>query len=248
MTVIDFGPDRIRVVPATKDAWTALARVMATHDYRIRTTDTDSYNCRAITGGTGKSLHSYGIALDVNWKTNPFKNTPNRVRPRFSSKRTQEGRGADVRDGAVDTDMTERMIEDVRAITTVDGKTVFVWGGDWRSIKDAMHFQIDLTPAELGEGIEWRTVKGDGGPVAHSLFVREGDVGDTVEYYQRKLARLSPTSPGRIDGEFGPKTAASVSAFQKSRTPKVDEGASGNWIGPWTMSELDAAEAELAAP
>ena len=72
MVLIPFGPDRIRVAPPTTQAFEALAAVLHHHGYKVRTQDTDSYNCRTITGGTGKSLHSYGIALDVNWETNPY--------------------------------------------------------------------------------------------------------------------------------------------------------------------------------
>src|SRR3954453_21108016 len=72
MVVVPFGHDRIRVAPDTADAWTALATVLDHHGYVYRDKDTDSYNCRASKGGGGKSLHSYGIALDVNWTTNPY--------------------------------------------------------------------------------------------------------------------------------------------------------------------------------
>lgn len=243
MTTVDFGPDRIRVVPSTADAWTALARVMANHDYGIRTADTDSYNCRAITGGSGLSLHAYGIGLDVNWETNPFRKTEDRRKVRFSLKRTQERRAEDVRAGEADTDMTAAMLHDVRAIKNVDGRTVFAWGGDWETIKDTMHFQIDLTPDEMERGIDWDTVPAaPEAPV--DAFGRRGDVGVGVEYYQRKLERLSPRSPGPIDGVYGEKTAASVAAFQESREPAVEEGTDGEIIGAWTRSQLELAEVE----
>lgn len=246
MVTADFGPDRIRVAPATAEAWQALARVMTHHDYRIRTADTDSYNCRAITGGSGPSLHSFGIALDVNWKTNPFLSTPDGREVRFSRRRSQDARAEDVMKGEADTDMTAAMIRDVRAIATVEGHPVFTWGGDWNSIKDAMHFQIDLTPDEMEAGLDWSTVAGEVVvPETHPLFPRRGHVGPVVEYLQRRLARLSPEHPGPADGHFGPKTAASVAAFQASRTPAVDEGE--GYFGPWTLSELDAAEGERVA-
>ena len=248
MVPVDFGPDRIRVVPITKDAWTALAQVMANHDYRIRPADTDSYNCRRITGGTGLSLHAYGIALDVNWDTNPYLKTPDGRKVRFSSRRSQEARGEDVRSGTCDTDMTPAMIDDIRAIRTVDGKPVFAWGGDFRTSKDAMHFQIDLTPVEMERGIDWSThtptVVAIEEIPATMAFVKRGDLGPEVEYYQRKLVRLSPKSPGAPDGKYGKDTATSVLAFQRSRTPVVREGAQGNIIGPWTRDELDLADME----
>lgn len=248
MTAIDFGPDRILVALPTADAWAALARVLAHHGYSIRTADTDSYNCRAITGGTGLSLHAFGIALDVNWETNPFLETPDRRQVRFSRRRSQEARGQDVRAGEADTDMTEAMIAHVRAIETVEGLSAFEWGGDWNTIRDAMHFQLDVTPAELERGIDWNTVAGEPAVAkADPLFPRKGEVGPVVEYFQRRLARLSSTSPGTIDGWYGDKTAASVVAFQKSRAPKIEEGRAGEWIGPWTRGELDLAEAERAA-
>ena len=121
MVLIPFGPDKIRVCPPATEAFEALAAVMLRHQYVIRTADTDSYNCRTITAGTGKSLHSYGIALDVNWTTNPFnKHGGNRL-VRFSDKATQDLRARDVRFGLADTDMTEDMLADVEKITTKSG-------------------------------------------------------------------------------------------------------------------------------
>ncbi|MEM9104426.1 MAG: glycosyl hydrolase 108 family protein [Pseudomonadota bacterium] len=160
MVTIDFGPDRIKIAPPTEDAWRALAAVLGHHGYRIRTADTDSYNCRTITGGTGKSLHSYGIALDVNWKTNPFIKTPDKRKVRFSTKPTQAEREIDVKHHIADTDMTPAMIDDVMAIKTTAGASGFEWGGHFSSIKDAMHFEIDMSPEDLAKGIDWTTVKG----------------------------------------------------------------------------------------
>jgi hypothetical protein len=92
MTSIPFGPDTILVAPPTVDAWHALANVLQANNYVIRTPDTDSYNCREIKGGGGRSLHSFGIALDVNWDTNPYKTTPDHRSVVFSNKATQRER------------------------------------------------------------------------------------------------------------------------------------------------------------
>jgi len=160
MVEVPFGPDRIRVAPPTADAWKALASVIAVHGYLIRTEDTDSYNCRTITGGAGKSLHSYGIALDVNWKTNPYLKAAGKVK--FSNKPTQSERALDVKRQLAHTDMTPDMIADVRKIQTNAGVRVFEWGGDWTNVKDSMHFELDLSPDELQAGIDWSTVAGGG--------------------------------------------------------------------------------------
>ena len=158
MTVIDFGPDRIRVAPPTIDAWRALATVIQAHGYQIRVDDTDSYNCRNIRNGVGKNLHSYGIALDVNWDTNPYKETPDERSVRYSDKSTQAERAQDVRLGIADTDMTPAMIADVDKIATKNGRRVFQWGGHWTDRKTAMHFEIALSPQELAAGIDPGTI------------------------------------------------------------------------------------------
>ncbi|MGY8680473.1 glycosyl hydrolase 108 family protein [Bradyrhizobium sp. UFLA05-153] len=176
MVRISFGPDEILVAPPTADAWQALAMVLAANGYNIRTTDTDSYNCRAITGGSEKSLHAYGIALDVNWTTNPYKETSDQRKVRFSDQPTQDLRAQDVKRNLADTDMTQAMIDDVLAIRTVNKKRVFEWGGNWINIKDTMHFEIDVKPDDLATGIDWSSVKGlvNGRPVPGRLMETRG--------------------------------------------------------------------------
>jgi hypothetical protein len=158
MVIVPFGPDRIRVAPPTAPAWAALATVLDHHDYAIRTTDTDSFNCRPNKSGGGKSLHAFGIALDVNWTTNPYRDHQGERAVRWSDKPVQLARSEDVRIGRADTDFTPALIADVARIATREGKRVFEWGGSWRTIKDCMHFEIDLSPAELAAGIDPATV------------------------------------------------------------------------------------------
>jgi peptidoglycan hydrolase-like protein with peptidoglycan-binding domain len=226
MTVIDFGPDRIRVAPPGVDAFHALASVLLSHGYQIRVDDTDSYCCRAIKGGTGRSLHSYGIAVDVNWDTNPFKETPDSRNVRFSDKPTQQERAQDVKLGHADTDMTPEMINDVRAIKTNNGKSVFEWGGNWTTLKDTMHFELDVTPADLQTGIDWNSVKksrepkakdgpeAPGGPVSNQLAL--GARGDDVKKLQLALGQRG-FPVGDVDGIYGNQTANAVRAFQASQ-------------------------------
>src|SRR5262249_7205334 len=166
--VVLCGPQRPGAAPPTAGAWDALASVLDPHRYDIRTADSDSYNCRNIKGTNLKSLHSYGIALDVNWNTNPFKRTPDKGKVRFSSKATQGERAEAVRLGEADTDMTPAMIADVLAIKTRRGKQVFDWGGSWSRTKDRWPSEIDLPPADLAAGIDPATVAGGlvGSPAA----------------------------------------------------------------------------------
>lgn len=226
MDSIAFGPDRILVAPPTCDAWAALANVLLAHNYDLRTPDTDSYNCREIKGGGGRSLHSYGIALDVNWQTNPFKRTPDKRKVVFSTKATQAERAEEVRRGISDTDMTPAMIDDVLAIKTNSGKRVFEWGGNWHNVKDAMHFEIDVTPADLASGIDQGTVKQPppdaswgtprGALAGDDSVLAQGAEGPRVRALQAALAQRN-FPVGEIDGDFGPKTLAALRAFQTAQ-------------------------------
>lgn len=246
MVRIPFGPDLILVAPPTIDAWKALERVLREFKYDIRIEDTDSYNCRNIKGGTEKSLHSYGIALDINWHTNPFIDHSSTRPPRFSNKLTQRERGQDVRLGKADTDMTREMIDAVLAIRTnaPDPKQVFDWGGYWETIKDSMHFQIQVTPAELAKGINWNTVAG--GPAERDeeelVAVRQDDDNQmqampwpevAIDHFPQPESialREGDTGPmvtalqsglvalnypvGAIDGDFGTLTRDALLSFQ----------------------------------
>jgi hypothetical protein len=139
------------VHPYTVDAWRAMERALWATGYRP--SSAWNYNDRQITGGIGLSLHAYGIATDVDPACNPFLVTPDRPLVRFSTKMPQEQRCADVRARRADTSFTPEQVAAVEAITTVDGLQALAWGGRWRTVKDAMHFQINVSPEELRRGL-----------------------------------------------------------------------------------------------
>jgi peptidoglycan hydrolase-like protein with peptidoglycan-binding domain len=198
MVVTEFGPTRVTVAKPTIDAWLALAQVLGRHDYKIRDLDTGGYVCRKITGGNQPSLHSYGIAVDVNWRTNPYLKTSNRRLVRFSSAATQEERALDVRHDRADTDMTKAMIDDVMEIVTNEGKTIFVWGGDFQTIKDCMHFQLDVSPKELAQGVDWtRLGHGEALPTEDDeLHPEEPEAEDFLEQVEPTFMPRSDSMPG----------------------------------------------------
>lgn len=122
------GEGAVTVRPEILPAVAALDACLKAHDYRTRKGDTGAYNCRVITGGTKYSLHAYRIAMDLNWQSNPY--GPSLV-----------------------TDMPPAMVADIKAIRTRNGKQVWRWGGDYSGNKDAMHFEITCSPADLAAGI-----------------------------------------------------------------------------------------------
>lgn len=148
-----FGPGQILVAGPTVDAWRALATVFDAHRYDLRASDLEGYN--ADTSKSDSRMHSYGIALDINWTSNPSRDTPDMRPTRYSSRETQADRAEDVRQGLADTDMTQEMIAEALAIRTNNGKQVFDWGGNWVDRKQPMHFEIVATPEDLATGISW---------------------------------------------------------------------------------------------
>ena len=122
METISFGDAgaRVTVDRLTVPIWRAVEAIFAKYRYTIRRSDTGAYNCRQITGGSGYSLHAYGIAVDVNWQSNPY--GPNLV-----------------------TNMPAGAIREIEALN-VNGQPVLRWGGRYSGNKDAMHFEVIVPP------------------------------------------------------------------------------------------------------
>lgn len=127
------GSGVVQVRSSVYEAVQALNSQLIRWNYRTRRADTGGFNCRPTVGGSGWSLHAYGIAIDINWLTNPY------------SRR-------------LITDMPRAMVEAICAIRTNNGKQVWNWGGYWSGNKDAMHYEVVCSPRDLATGINWATV------------------------------------------------------------------------------------------
>lgn len=121
------GDGVVHVAPAIIDAVLGLNDVLIDWDYRTRKADTGGFNCRKIAGTDLDSVHSHGIALDINWQSNSY--------------------GKPLR-----TDMPAGMIRDIETIQTNNDQQVWEWGGHWGT-PDAMHFQICCGPRDLAMGL-----------------------------------------------------------------------------------------------
>ncbi|MBB4742435.1 hypothetical protein BJY16_005894 [Actinoplanes octamycinicus] len=88
---------------------------------------TDAYACRPVRGRTSWSQHSYGLAVDIN----PFQNPYHRGKVVLPELATSYLDRDDVRPGMIEPDGPV-----VRAFAAIGWK----WGGDYRSLKDFMHF------------------------------------------------------------------------------------------------------------
>jgi hypothetical protein len=197
------GDGRITVARVAADAFRALNACLVAHRYATRRADTGAYNCRKITGGSGLSLHSFGIAVDLNWQTNPYG-------PRLI------------------TDMPKGMVAAIKAIKTRSGEYVFRWGGDYPGNKDAMHFEVVCSLADLLSGIDPRTVPGAvvGLPGAPNIRTRQrtpgtyrkGDTGQGVWLLQGMLnvtRRYHGGPEVALDGIFGTVTETALTKFER---------------------------------
>jgi hypothetical protein len=119
---------RPAIIPAVK----VLDSIFKKHNYKPTPPDCGAQNCRKITGGSGYSLHAYGIAIDINWQDNPWQKN----------------------DGSIQTDMPRAMIDEINRVVTFSGARVWRCGIDYTGNNvDPMHFEIVCTPAELATGI-----------------------------------------------------------------------------------------------
>lgn len=90
--------------------------------------NTSGFNCRKITGGTSWSRHSWGVAIDLNPRENPYVNGST-VLPYNTGDYVDRDHD---RPG-----MLQPGSAAVRAFTSRD----YEWGGTWRTIKDYQHFE-----------------------------------------------------------------------------------------------------------
>lgn len=213
------------------EAWVAFDATLEATGYRPKSSW--CYTCRNIKDSSKLSLHSYGIARDIDPFAlgNPF------VGGAFSWDRTR---------------FTKAQIDAVYAIETTEGARVFSWGGFWRNRKDYMHFQLDVRPSALAAGIDWSTVGGDapaGGPAAtdhtttlattashpteeEEMASKIGDEGGDIGRLQDMLRRAG-FDPGATDEVFGPLTKRALEDFQRA------EGLTVNGVaGPGTWALL----------
>lgn len=207
----------------------ALGRIMRKHRYVVRRDVTGGYNCRKITGGSATSAHSQGIALDVNWDTNPY------------------------RLDKLVTDMPRPMVEEIEALETIFGVRAGRWGGDWdgrpetkQGNYDAMHFELMATPAEVRRGI-WSAFWAHGFDESDQWqwpLLAIGERGNAVKQLQGHLAAAMNTTV-IVDGFFGPDTEKLVTDFQKSRGLEVDGIVS---LGAWTALFTNQPELPAGAP
>lgn len=207
-----IGGPRVQAHRRAFVAFRAMGRIMYRHRYVARPLVTGGYICRPITGGTAPSAHAQGIALDVNWDTNPY------------------------RLDKLVTDMPRAMVEEIEALRTDKGAVALRWGGDWdgrpetkQGNYDSMHYEIMATPEEL----RWGFSVPDFDPAdqwSWPLLV-ETEKGRAVARMQSLLNKALDSSKIKEDGFFGPQTRSKIVEYQGSRGLPTDAVVG---FGTWT--------------
>jgi D-alanyl-D-alanine carboxypeptidase/Putative peptidoglycan binding domain len=198
--------NQIAVHRGTERIWKALGAVMLAYNYKIPTSYVGAYACRPITGGGSMSRHSWPLAMDINAATNPYRRTPSRRTIKWG----------------VETDMPAAMVAEIEKITA-DGFKAFGWGGRWRSVKDAMHYQVHVTLGEIaGEVYAPRGFyEGGGAPPPggdEEMSLSKGDKGNAVGKHQEGLIVWNPAALPKFgaDKDFGGETEEWVKNYQKA--------------------------------
>jgi hypothetical protein len=203
-----YGP-RITCNKTVREAMLALGFVLQKYGYLVRIAG--CFNCRSNTSNHNiPSNHSWGTAIDINPDTNPY--SPKGINQLI-------------------TDMPKLMTNEIKRIKTkgLGQIQVFRWGGDYISLKDAMHFEVIATPAELATGIDL----GIGVPEEPTTWptIRIGTANTRAV---KKLQQLlnSAGFEVEVDGDFGQRTQAAVLNYQASRGISTD-----GVVGPatWTL-------------
>lgn len=197
--LLEWYPGQIDVVhKGTEEVWLAMGGIMLAYGYRPRDADTGFYSCRNVTGGSTPSKHSWPTAGDVNWRTNPYIKTPTLRKIRWG----------------VDTDMPAAMVNEILQIKA-GGEQALIWGGNWRTIKDAMHYEIRVSLGRIAQGITSPRASYRG---AIDMTLKKGDKGAAVTLFQKALIAWEPQALPQFgaDGDYGNETAAWVANYQKA--------------------------------
>ncbi len=188
----------------TEQLWQALGAIFLAYNYLVPTSYTGDYNCRAITGGSSWSGHSWPVAKDVNAATNPYINHAGTRLIRWG----------------IETDMPAAMIREIESITA-SGIQALAWGGRWRTVKDAMHFQIRVTLGEIAGGVQSPRGFYEGGgsaPGDDEMSLALGDKGNAVGKHQEGLLAWNPDALPEFgaDKDFGGETEEWVKLYQRA--------------------------------
>lgn len=205
----------VQIRKGTERWFRAMDAVFVAWNYPVRAAG--GFRGGRITGGSGLTTHAFGTTVDINPDQNPY------------------GR-------ELITDMPVCMVAQILGIETKSGQRAFRHGVDWDGdgdisdtrIFDAMHFELQLTPAELGQEMVVPLHPMTDQPIDLDAppTLSLGDKGDHVRKLQKLLNDVAGSGIPE-DGGFGVLTRKAVMRFQESRGLLAD-----GVVGPLTWGAL----------
>jgi len=111
--------------------------------------NTSSFNCRKIENSDKFSIHSYGLAIDINPVQNPFLITE--LEPNKNSVPVNPANGMQyINRSNVRPGMVENRLNNNESVVDLFKKSGFtIWGGTWNDPIDWHHFQVTRDQAEI---------------------------------------------------------------------------------------------------
>lgn len=113
--------------------------------------NSSAFNCRNIANTNIISIHSYGLAIDINPQQNPYLITKHEIGkkavPVYPSLGMEYLNRVNIRTGMVESVVNNKTKETVIDIFYKHGFTI--WGGNWNDPIDWHHFQLTREQAEI---------------------------------------------------------------------------------------------------
>ncbi|MEO1061439.1 MAG: M15 family metallopeptidase [Actinomycetota bacterium] len=227
---------RREIAPIVK----ALCEETVRRGYQFRDRECWGYACRKIAGTSSWSNHSWGLAIDINSPANPM------IYRRRWAELQREHPGGVPR--SIWTDMPEWLPE-------LWKRYGFRWGGEYRTVRDAMHFEFMLRPSDVPGLIE--QLRSDGidapdalGPVpkgaevdrvTHRVTATRLHLRSEPKQDGASLAKLTNgTAVERVDDELAEADGYRWIRVRAGVGPRIETG--------WMAIEYLAAEPGTAAP
>lgn len=148
--------------------------------------NTSSFNCRTVTGSSAlPSIHSYGLAIDINPIQNPYI-TPDNLNTGKADVLPKEGLNYLNR-----TNSRPGMAEQVVAIFKANGFNI--WGGQWNTPIDWQHFQPPRIVAKILANMEPNDAK-----EFFKLYVKNPDLLNKISTDNEEIIGLYKKSPKKL--------------------------------------------------
>lgn len=151
--VLDVIADKVeKIFAALLKKKFPLAQIQTIDHYKgddeksMEDNNSSAFNCRKIMGQNIYSIHSYGLAIDINPVQNPYMVKLQGAVKIFPASGKEYVDRSKLREGMVSDNEVEIFREN----------KLIGWGGNWQSIKDWQHFEVSREHAEEIIGLSYR--------------------------------------------------------------------------------------------